>query len=212
MVDVASGPIVPMYTPSCTASNSRANPAARFATRRFYAAFGGRARRPHEQLASRGTSSGYFERGPEDAASRMDRGQRTKLLVDRGTDITPEAPEEYICRERFATRCRPAFDSVLVPSRSHRHCRRVISRRIGVAGVSRSFASAEARHVAENLRVFGGELIRRGHDFARSGRRTLERNWRQRRLFVRPQLGRGFGFRDYRWIRLGGFLRFCGCA
>jgi hypothetical protein len=77
-----------------------------------------------------------------------------------------------------------------------------------VGAVAGALASAEARHVAEDLGVVGGEAVR-GRDHLRRPRRRVALEWdrRQRRVFARSQFGGRRGARHRGRISVGRLSR-----
>ncbi len=169
--------MVPMYAPTWTPWNSRANAAARLSTNVSCCDS------PQPAASASASSSGSSGRIP----SRPPRGSRAT-----------DAPDACICRDRVATSMQTAhsrpcgfpLDHVAVRgARPHEA--------VGVAFVSAVLAAAEARDVAGDLGMLGGELKRRRDDFDGPRRCvSLERNRRKVGLFVRTERRLRLGRRD----------------
>ena len=152
-----------------------------------------RARRQPVASAS-ACRAGAFAPNSLSIAARMSRDRRAgrEHLARAGRDVDADG----------------ALDAVLVPLDHVAVGGARLDEAVVVAAVAGALAAAEARHVAQDLRMLGGELVGRGDHFRRARRRVaLERNRRQRRVLVRPELGVRGGTRHRARVGLGGLRR-----
>ncbi len=120
-----------------------------------------------------------------------------ELLVDGRADVADRGARPiHLPRPVRDVDADGALDAVFVPLDHVAVLGALLHEAVVVAAVARALASAEAGHVAQDLGVLGGELVRRGHDFRRA-RRSISLKWnrRQGRVLARPEAGgcRGTG-------------------
>src|SRR2546425_80182 len=137
-----------MYTPSCTASNSRANAAPRVSTVRIIEAERRLFRRRLWRRRMRREAAGpfFFVGGPDVAhrsAGSMHLHRVTRDVNTHGSCHAVRFPLGHV-----AVRVARGDEAIFV------------------AAMAAPLAPAVARHVAEDLGMFRGERVRRAHDLS----------------------------------------------